>query len=44
MRLCFAIADDLDNGQEQRVKGREKPSLPQAHLIGHEQPDENYHA
>jgi hypothetical protein len=36
-RLCFAIA-------EQRVKGREKPSLPHAHLIGHEQPDENYHA
>jgi hypothetical protein len=34
----------LDNDHEQRVMGREKPSLPHAHLIGHEQPDENYHA
>jgi hypothetical protein len=44
MRLCFAIAGDWDNDQEQRVKGRVKPSLPHAHLIGHEQPDENDHA
>jgi len=43
-RLCFAIAGNWENDQEQRVKGREKPSLPHAHLIGHEQPDENYHA
>jgi hypothetical protein len=44
MRLCFATAGNRNNDQEQRVKGQAKPSLPHAHLIRHEQPDENDHA
>ena len=43
-RLLFREPGEMNNDQEQHPKGREKPSLPHAHLIGHEEPDENYHA
>ena len=43
-RLLFREPGEMNNDQEQHAKGREKPSLPHVHLIGHEEPDENYHA